>query len=953
MAKSSTKFICQQCGFESVKWMGRCPDCGEWNSFAETIVESGRGPAGRNSSRTSGAIPVPLTEVQAIAHKRSNTGSPEMDRVLGGGLVPGSLVLLGGEPGIGKCVTGDTRILDPASGDLLPITEYAQGTHQILALDEAIYRLGESRPSLFHEQGVRPIVEVTTRLGRTLRCTPSHPVLTPTGWYAVGDLAPGSRIAAPRALPYFGQEAMTDVQVKLLAYILSDGSATSQISVTNQLPEVEADLRQIADAFGMELRVYETPRNRAKQYRFVIPLGARAESRQAIAAALQQIHDERKLTWAGWAHAAGVSAAMMYFWKRGEAAPSEAELQQLAEAAGVPLAALLPETHARSGMVTPMARFLVKHGLRFKSASTKAIPTCVFRLPKAQLATFLKALFTCDGSVFVSRKGQAGISYVTISKRLAADVQHLLLRFGFVARLRTKPMRVNGEDYTAYELQLLGLPHVKRFQDEIGILGRDEAKAKIQSLSAPVLPSTHFDTIPTGTAFWDDMRIVSGDASFKALSRAAGTIIHPGRMDGPLAHATVVALAAAYASANLQRLAHGNVYWDTIESITPAGEAQVYDITVPDRANFVANDLIIHNSTLLLQTAGDLALRAGGVLYVCAEESPQQIRLRAERLGIQTPELLLLAETDIEAIVQAAEQAKPSLVIVDSIQTVASQQITSAPGSISQVRECTLRLMHLAKRTNVPVCIIGHVTKEGTVAGPRTLEHMVDAVLYLEGERFHAYRLLRGVKNRFGATNEVGVFEMRGEGMVDVANPSALFLTERHGQASGSAVVISMEGTRPLLVEVQALASTSAFGTPRCTTTGVDHNRVLLLLAVLNKRVGLALGNQDVYVNIAGGFTLNEPAVDLGIAAAVASSFRERPISSETALLGEVGLGGELRQVPRADLRVREAAKLGFRRCVVPAHGMGLDRKLDASTSGGIELLRAATLTEALEMALD
>src|SRR5262249_48004892 len=214
MAKSSTKFVCQQCGFESVKWMGRCPDCGEWNSFAETAVESGRGSTGRGSSRTSGAAPVPLTQVQAIAHQRSGTGSPEMDRVLGGGLVPGSLVLLGGEPGIGKCVTGDTRILDPTSGALLPITAYAQGTRQVLALDRITNRLGKSQPSLFHDQGVRSIVEVTTRLGHTLRCTPSHPVLTPTGWHSVGKLAPGSRIAAPRALPYFGQEVMTNEQVK-------------------------------------------------------------------------------------------------------------------------------------------------------------------------------------------------------------------------------------------------------------------------------------------------------------------------------------------------------------------------------------------------------------------------------------------------------------------------------------------------------------------------------------------------------------------------------------------------------------------------------------------------------------------------------------------------------------------------------------------------------------------
>ena len=373
---------------------------------------------------------------------------------------------------------------------------------------------------------------------------------------------------------------------------------------------------------------------------------------------------------------------------------------------------------------------------------------------------------------------------------------------------------------------------------------------------------------------------------------------------------------------------------------------------VPGTLMLVGGDPGIGKTTLLTQVSGHLALHEGPVLYVSAEESNQQVRLRADRLGIATPHLLLLGETDIDVIAETAEQARPALIVVDSIQTVASAQLPSAPGSISQVRECTLRLMQLAKRTQISVCIIGHVTKEGTVAGPRTLEHMVDAVLYLEGERFHVYRLLRGAKNRFGATNEVGVFEMRGEGMVDVLNPSGLFLTEHHGQASGSAVVVSMEGTRPMLVEVQALATTTAFGNPRCTTTGVDHNRVLMLLAVLTKRVGLALGTQDVYVNVAGGFTLDEPAVDLGIAAAVASSFRERRLSPETVLLGEVGLGGELRSVPRVDLRVREAAKLGFKRCVLPESSV-VEKSSGEGGAPAIKLLRAKTLSEALEIALD
>jgi DNA repair protein RadA/Sms len=361
----------------------------------------------------------------------------------------------------------------------------------------------------------------------------------------------------------------------------------------------------------------------------------------------------------------------------------------------------------------------------------------------------------------------------------------------------------------------------------------------------------------------------------------------------------------------------------------------------------------VGKSTLLAGVAGYVALREGEVLYVSAEESAQQVKLRAERLGIETDRLLLLAETDVDAVVTTIEEVMPKLVVVDSIQTVASEQIVSAPGSVSQVRESTLRLMHVAKRLHIPVCIIGHVTKEGTVAGPRTLEHMVDAVLYLEGERFHIYRLLRGAKNRFGPTDEVGVFEMSGDGMLDVADPSGIFLTERRGRDSGSAVVVSMEGTRPLLVEAQALATTTAFGAPRITTNGVDRNRLLMLLAVLTKRVGLALANQDVYVNVAGGFTLDEPAVDLGVAVAVASSFTERRVTPNTVLLGEIGLGGELRPVTRTLARVREAEKLGFERCILPAGGHGLESESGTGERPKIELRRVGTVREALEIALE
>jgi len=363
----------------------------------------------------------------------------------------------------------------------------------------------------------------------------------------------------------------------------------------------------------------------------------------------------------------------------------------------------------------------------------------------------------------------------------------------------------------------------------------------------------------------------------------------------------------------------------------------------------------IGKSTLLLQVAGAIAHSVGSVLYISGEESVEQVKMRAERLDIVGEQLYLLAAIELDVISEAIHRLKPAMVIVDSIQTVIASHLTAAPGSISQVRECTLQLMQLAKSTNIPIFVIGHVTKEGTVAGPKALEHIADAVLYLEGERYHSYRLLRGVKNRFGATHEVGVFEMHGEGLIEVPNPSAVFLADRAVGATGSAVVVSMEGTRPLLVEVQALVTPSNFGNARCTTNGIEHNRLLMLLAVLTKRVGLAVGNHDVYANVVGGFTLEEPSIDLGVAAAIASSYRERNIPIDMALIGEVGLSGELRAVSRLSLRVREAAKLGFKHCIVPSAGKGAQVRAELEDSGlpaDFKVLTASSLAVALEVAL-
>ena len=361
----------------------------------------------------------------------------------------------------------------------------------------------------------------------------------------------------------------------------------------------------------------------------------------------------------------------------------------------------------------------------------------------------------------------------------------------------------------------------------------------------------------------------------------------------------------------------------------------------------VGGDPGIGKSTLLLQASSAVAEGGGTVVYVSGEESSQQTKLRSERLGIGGDRLYCLPETNLEIILGRLGELSPNLVVIDSIQTVHLEELSGAPGSIAQIRECTLRLMRWAKGAGIPVLITGHVTKDGAIAGPRVLEHIVDVVLYLEGETFSSYRILRSAKNRFGSTNEVGVFEMSGKGLIEVANPSEVFLASHRDGAVGSAVVSTFEGSRPLLVEIQALTSLATFGPPRRIANGVDFGRLLLIAAVLTRRARVNLSNQDIITNIIGGMKVGEPAADLGIALAIASSFRDCQVAPGLAALGEVGLSGELRPVPQLERRVSEAARLGFKRCLVP-----LSSSKSSFDAGGVELLKASSLAEALRLGL-
>jgi DNA repair protein RadA/Sms len=367
---------------------------------------------------------------------------------------------------------------------------------------------------------------------------------------------------------------------------------------------------------------------------------------------------------------------------------------------------------------------------------------------------------------------------------------------------------------------------------------------------------------------------------------------------------------------------------------------------VPGALTLIGGDPGIGKSTLLLQMSAGLATN-GSVLYISGEESAQQIKLRASRLKIAGDNLFILTETNMTAILEHIQQMSPQFIIVDSIQTMYLDDLESAAGSVSQVRECAARFQEVSKVRNIPVFLIGHVTKAGAIAGPRVLEHIVDTVLYLEGQQFHTYRLLRSVKNRFGATNEVGIFEMGEIGLTEVLNPSEAFLAERLPNAAGSSIAVTLEGTRPLLVEVQALASTTSFGNPRRTANGVDFNRLLLIVAVLTKRVGIRLSDQDIFVNVIGGMQIDEPASDLAVAASITSSFRSVPVAADLALVGEVGLSGELRAVGHLETRLKEAAKLGFKRCLLPASS-----QLKQLKTPPLELLKARSLNEAIEVAL-
>ncbi len=873
MAKTQSRYVCQNCGRQSPRYMGRCPSCGEFNTMVEEVTEVVKAGS-RGSARARPVLPSSrpqrLKEIGVEDLKRYYVPIGEFNRVLGGGLVPGSIILIGGEPGVGKCVSADTWIQTDRGliriGDLYAdgaIAEFAPLDMNVKSTD------GERAASHFYNAGVQPIKQLTTRMGYRLQGTYTHAVLTLSKdgcrtWTALQDLQPGDYVAIQR-----------------------HGAVWGNKTTFAPLPDVPIHPISVRPNFPTHL-----------------------ETETAYVLGLLIGNDSL-----GGGHDIGLTT-------------NDPEIQQvfLDWTASLGLHASVSDktgTTAKSLRIASkqLIRWLGHIGVPMCKSYTKSIPTCVLESTEENARAFLQGVFDTDGSAF-----PLGVEFCTVSETLARQVHLLLLQFGIVGKLRFKPNRYAG----AWIVSLHG-SNARLFYERIGFrLARKQANRALlpetnnNNLDViPYLPTADPFRIPRDKRF--DRRYIRGTraASYEKLTAITEFIPEYTDMLTP------------------------PFFWDKIESIEDAGETQCYDLCVPETHAYVTNGIVSHNSTLVIQTAAAIANNVGRVLYVSGEESTRQIKMRADRLGLQANDLFLLTETNLADILEQINQIEPTVVVIDSIQTVYTEESESSPGSVSQVRECASRLQMLAKTSGTSVFLIGHVTKEGAIAGPRVLEHIVDTVLYLEGDPFQAYRLLRSVKNRFGATSEIGVFEMSGLGMIEVPNPSEVFIAERVMNAPGTSIVVTMEGTRPLLVEVQALTSPTSFGNPRRTPNGVDMSRLLIIAAVLTKRFGLKLHEQDIFLNVIGGLKLDEPAVDLSMAMAIASSYYEKPLPNDMVFIGEIGLSGELRPVSQLIARLNEAAKMGFKRAMIPRM-----KKKPSDAPEGLKLIEARNVGEALAIAV-
>jgi len=816
--------------------MGKCPNCGSWGSLVETIVSTTSSKS--KSSRTSitGNKPINLSDIKSSATKRISTKISELDRVLGGGLVPGQVVLMAGEPGIGKCVAAGTFI--PTKEGLKTIeTLQPNNAHMGFTKHQIDVQSinGRESTSHFYKSGPQPTKSLQTRMGYHLQATYEHPVLilTPKGekkWKNMDRLKVGDYVAIQRhgsiwgkktVLPHFEFRIRTSAVVpnlpdkmdKDMAYclglLIGDGGLTDfgRVNLTTADASISDAYERWIQSLG--LKVYHLP----NKYRLT------------------------------------VNSRIYHLW-----------LQHI--------------------------------GFNLTRSEYKSVPKSVLEAPKYVIRAFLQGLFDTDGSTNSNPKGSmpGSIEYCSASKQLARQVHLLLLQFGMIGKLRFRSNRKHG----AWIIGLLG-DNARMFYKNIGfrLSRKQSSKTLLPSKSnnnidvIPYLPEADPFQIPH--EFRWDRRYLKGlrAASYEKLASIAKFV------------------------PEVKSLLRPNFYWDSIEKLNESGIAECYDLCIPRSHSFVTNGVVSHNSTILLQLADKL----GNMLYVSGEESAGQIKVRADRLGIKKSSISILEDTDVDEVTNTISTFKgPTLqgVVIDSIQTMTTSDLSGLAGSVGQVRECAIRLLRKAKELNIPLFLVGHVTKEGTVAGPAVLAHIVDTVLWFEGDKTLTLRLLRAVKNRFGPTDEVGIFEMEDKGLISQTNAEKIFLTSSKKLVAGSVVSSILQGTRPLLIEIQSLIVPTKMAFPRRIAQGIDSRRLELLLAVLIRRCGLPLYDYDVFVNVAGGMKVVEPSADLAICLSVASSFYDKAVNPKTVAIGEVGLLGEIREVVAQDKRVKEAKRLGF-----------------------------------------
>lgn len=739
-----------------------------------------------------------LADVEPLPGVRVATGIAGLDRVLGQdfrtlkrGLHVPSVVIFGGAAGCGKCVSGATRVLDPSTGDYLPITAWSLRQRPVVAIDSMSLRLRARAVLAFRSNGVRDVVEVTTRLGNKIRCTPDHPVLTPAGWCHVSDVGVGGRLAAPRELPFFGQEPLDERHARLLGYMIGDGSigAAEACSFTTASAEDEADIVAIAAWMGASVRRYPKKGSSARSLRFYVDREERRACRLVFAAELRAAMGSRRGAQADLARRAGVSVALVWQWLKGGSVPTPEVLRRIASVVHRPYDELRSAAYERARKTNPVARFLREAGLGGTRSGTKFVPDCVFRAPRASVAAFLCALFSTDGSVFVNKQGSAQFYYATTSERLARDVQHLLLRFGIVSRLRCKTVRALGRPYRSYGVVVVGVREVRCLLGQIGIHGRDAAKAQIAGMKeAKIAPSTR-DTVPTDMDFWRAVRRAVPEGN-----QRDGTAPDPRRAGRPLARKTVQRIAARSRDPRLTALACGDVYWDEIVSLVAAGREEVFDIEVQGDASFFAEGLFVHNSTLTMAMAAKIQCR--GFLYVSSEQTLQEIRANADRWRIAPDALARIPvfySRELGDVLAKVRQLDPQVVVMDSLNELVDTPNDSNDAHANLVRH-TAAFKAEAEASDRAFVLISHLNKKEELAGVQRVVHLCSAVMYITKSGRRQRQLACPTKNRFGDTAEVAHFDMTSEGLKEREPPPP---TEEGAAGSGARRRKGASGARP------------------------------------------------------------------------------------------------------------------------------------------------------------